>query len=791
MASTDTLKAKRDKRMSTETQKSRSALASICSYSTPSPESRDRVESVSNESLMSYSPPPRSRKDSKELSPVPVEPYAGNLKKEAGNKRSHHKRKSKEKEHSSKHKKKARVRSRSPSPMRTSTGHKKKKRKHEKRSMSPLNDSLKQTKEKKKHDAMKQSRKQHVRDGGGSPRPTKVLPKVYQQTRPPAYVDISPPSSPDAYDYRSEKERSPYRSYDSGYPRRRSPSRSPDRYPRGRRSLSRSPDRYPRGRRTPSRSPDRYYTRRSPPRSPLGRYQRRRSLSRSPDRYVMRRSPSRSPDRYPPPRYRSPPPPRYGRSPSPYGRGRRSPSPYRYNMSPPPFRRRSRSPPGRSPPYGRGRRGDSPPYHRGKMERRMSRSRSPRPLSGSRVGHRPRRNSRSPGYDYRDRMRSRSPIPRYRSPLQRSPIGSRLRSPIRTRSPIIRSVDKTVSSGADSAKERDEEDASSQKREKVLAVSAVAKSSPVARVQNDTKTSGKSSSATTPSNDKALPTPPLPPPANEPTTSSSTPSLASETTPGALAAGGGASAASSAPQPPAEDIPSPPSIPPPPLPPPPEDVEKPPLPPVPSLAPFQLPPGLAGGGNTDNSTPLSGGEETSQPQTPSSVYSETKKPSVSPISVGSSPSLASSRQIGALQTTGVATPSLPEEPLRPRAWSERCIDAFEILSQIGEGTYGKVYKARDTATDEIVALKMVRTDNEREGFPITAVREIKILKQLCHENIINLKEIITDKMKAADFKKDKGQITFTHVPVQVHCTFVYTCTCTCMCKLRYYMYLET
>ena len=58
-------------------------------------------------------------------------------------------------------------------------------------------------------------------------------------------------------------------------------------------------------------------------------------------------------------------------------------------------------------------------------------------------------------------------------------------------------------------------------------------------------------------------------------------------------------------------------------------------------------------------------------------------------------------------------------------------------------------------SDEVVALKMVRTDNEKEGFPITAVREIKILRQLCHENIINLKEIVTDKTNALDFKKDK------------------------------------
>lgn len=59
--------------------------------------------------------------------------------------------------------------------------------------------------------------------------------------------------------------------------------------------------------------------------------------------------------------------------------------------------------------------------------------------------------------------------------------------------------------------------------------------------------------------------------------------------------------------------------------------------------------------------------------------------------------------------------------------------------------------------DELVALKKVRLENEKEGFPITAVREIKILRQLNHPNIVNLKEIVTDKQDALDFKKDKGK----------------------------------
>lgn len=45
----------------------------------------------------------------------------------------------------------------------------------------------------------------------------------------------------------------------------------------------------------------------------------------------------------------------------------------------------------------------------------------------------------------------------------------------------------------------------------------------------------------------------------------------------------------------------------------------------------------------------------------------------------------------------------------------RSVDIFEKLDQIGEGTFGKVYKARNIETREIVALKKIRMDNEKEG----------------------------------------------------------------------------
>ncbi|KDO27987.1 CMGC/CDK protein kinase [Saprolegnia parasitica CBS 223.65] len=82
----------------------------------------------------------------------------------------------------------------------------------------------------------------------------------------------------------------------------------------------------------------------------------------------------------------------------------------------------------------------------------------------------------------------------------------------------------------------------------------------------------------------------------------------------------------------------------------------------------------------------------------------------------------------------------------------RDVDEFEKLNRIGEGTYGTVYRARDRATGEIVALKRVILHNEKQdGFPITAIREIKLLKRLRQENCVQLKDVVVGRKRSGVF----------------------------------------
>lgn len=81
-------------------------------------------------------------------------------------------------------------------------------------------------------------------------------------------------------------------------------------------------------------------------------------------------------------------------------------------------------------------------------------------------------------------------------------------------------------------------------------------------------------------------------------------------------------------------------------------------------------------------------------------------------------------------------------PQEQRFGSCRNVKEFEKLNRIGEGTYGIVYRARDTRTNEIVALKKVRMVKEKDGIPISSLREITLLLRLRHPNIVELKEVV-------------------------------------------------
>lgn len=71
---------------------------------------------------------------------------------------------------------------------------------------------------------------------------------------------------------------------------------------------------------------------------------------------------------------------------------------------------------------------------------------------------------------------------------------------------------------------------------------------------------------------------------------------------------------------------------------------------------------------------------------------------------------------------------------------------YEKVAKIGQGTFGEVFKARArNSNKKFVAMKKVLMDNEKEGFPITALREIKILQLLKHDNVVNLIEICRTK----------------------------------------------
>ncbi|EGT52238.1 hypothetical protein CAEBREN_22013 [Caenorhabditis brenneri] len=189
-------------------------------------------------------------------------------------------------------------------------------------------------------------------------------------------------------------------------------------------------------------------------------------------------------------------------------------------------------------------------------------------------------------------------------------------------------------------------------------------------------------------------------------------------------------------------------IPPPPMPPPapPTQLIAPPPPPP----PFGMPPSL--GPSVYSSTTASVSFIALPPAPPTTTsYYDAASSSRIPLPLPPENKRMQSRPV-IITRRGITS----ARPADSDSWYKTNLQHYEMLDQIGEGTYGQVYKAVNKVTGEQVALKRVRLENEKEGFPITAIREIKILRQLHHKNIVRLMDIVIDDISMDELKKTRA-----------------------------------
>ncbi|KAF8434800.1 kinase-like domain-containing protein [Boletus edulis BED1] len=75
---------------------------------------------------------------------------------------------------------------------------------------------------------------------------------------------------------------------------------------------------------------------------------------------------------------------------------------------------------------------------------------------------------------------------------------------------------------------------------------------------------------------------------------------------------------------------------------------------------------------------------------------------------------------------------------------------YNVTTKVGEGTFGEVHKAVQISTGRAMALKRILMHNEKEGMPVTALREIKILKAMKHPNVVDIVDMFVVRSKGKE-----------------------------------------
>lgn len=114
-----------------------------------------------------------------------------------------------------------------------------------------------------------------------------------------------------------------------------------------------------------------------------------------------------------------------------------------------------------------------------------------------------------------------------------------------------------------------------------------------------------------------------------------------------------------------------------------------------------------------------------------------------------------------------------------------------LISYLRLGTYGVVYKGKHKKTGEIVAMKKIRLESDDEGIPSTAIREISLLKELNHPNVVSLIDVLMEENRlylifeylTMDLKKYMDTLGNKMMEPSVVKSYLYqVCVCTSFIK---------